>query len=262
WLSDINSVARSRCLLSFQALVKHAAAGKTNAVNDYQTVLPSLLVALLDDDAGVRGAAAACIQALKSVYPASKGKKAHRKSKGDNAEAEQDIYMYDEFYGPTSDRLQYLPLDVAAMFVQQLASQSDVLAEDAYAVKHQLAAILSKGHVGGDASVAKLNTKARESVVAFLLAHVTAADGVLVQFQISLLESMGLATSPLFVSQLFPLIVSHVKSLESAGMPATGSVEDQLTHSLFTAVFSPSNASVIAGGSDKHFNALLKFVKG
>ncbi|ORX73887.1 BP28CT-domain-containing protein [Linderina pennispora] len=236
WLSDINAVARSRCLLSFQALVKHAASGKPNAVNDYQTVLPSLLVALLDDDAGVRGAAAACIQALKSVYPASKGKKAHRKSKGDNAEAEQDIYMYDEFYGPTSDRLQYLPLDVAAMFVHQLASQSDVLAEDAYAVKHQLAAILNKGHVGGDASVAKLNTKARESVVAFLLAHVTAADGVLAQFQISLLESDG---------------SGYVAAVCVAAVPADCQPCQE-----------PGERGVIAGGSDKHFNALLKFVKG
>ncbi|KAJ1934435.1 snoRNA-binding rRNA-processing protein utp10, partial [Linderina macrospora] len=121
---------------------------------------------------------------------------------------------------------------------------------------------MNKGHVGGTATAAKLNSKMRESVVAFLLSHVAAADGVLAQLQISLLETMELVTSQLFVSQLFPLVTSHTKSLEHIGVPATGSIDDKLTHSLFKAFFSPSNASAIAGGSDKHFDTLLKFVKG
>ncbi|KAJ1928885.1 snoRNA-binding rRNA-processing protein utp10, partial [Linderina macrospora] len=115
WLSGINAVARSRCLLSFQALVKHSSSSKTGTVSDYQTVLPSLIVALLDDDMHVRGAAAACIQALKSAYPAGKDKKAHRKS-SKGGESEQDIYMYDEFYGSTSDKLEYLPLGTVSVF--------------------------------------------------------------------------------------------------------------------------------------------------
>ncbi|KAJ1966057.1 snoRNA-binding rRNA-processing protein utp10, partial [Dipsacomyces acuminosporus] len=262
WTLDISPLARSRCLLSFQALLKHSSSESQAVHTDYQNVLPSLIASLSDDDARVRGAAAACIHALKSAYPPASDKQARGRKGG--ASGEQDIYMYDAFYGPTSDKLQYLPTAVVARLVDQLALLSDLIQSDAWAIRHELGLILNKGVCSKAPGSLKLNSQGRTSIAAFLLSHVVATDNVLPRFQVGLLSVMELVSSTCFLEQMFPLIASHARQLEQqSSIPASGHIDFKLLHALFGACFRVSNAQQLADGTQNAFwAAFLDYVSG
>ncbi|KAJ2367999.1 snoRNA-binding rRNA-processing protein utp10 [Coemansia sp. RSA 2610] len=230
WLSEAAAAGvRARALLAFRAL----ASAQASATADYQTVLPAIVAVLGDSDAQVRAAGAACVKQLKQTYP-------HAPAKN----AEQDIYLYDAFYGATSDRLQYLPLAVVVRLVAQLAAHADSMAADAGTLAVELGSILSRGagsqSAGGKHS--RLNGQARASAVTFMVSHVAAADGVVPQLQTRLLEALGAVGAEEMQAQLLPLLVAHVERLKARAAPQAGSAEDRLVRAQFGACYSASSA--------------------
>ncbi|KAJ2747982.1 snoRNA-binding rRNA-processing protein utp10 [Coemansia sp. BCRC 34301] len=250
WVSESAGVlAKSRSLISFQALVRHRAAAEKI---DYQTVLPAVVVALGDSDARVRGAAVACIKALYTLYSALGSDK-----------KQQTIYRYDAFYGAGSDQLQYLPTATVARFVAMLEARVDAMASDAWAVRSELELILNRGSCSGSSKhddQLKLGSQARSAVMAFLLSHVTAADGVAPALQTRLLQALELVVAPtVVITQLIPLITNHCDELRrSGGAPAEGSAEDLLVRALFGACFCVANAAQLDGA----WQVLLGFAAG
>ncbi|KAJ2067815.1 snoRNA-binding rRNA-processing protein utp10, partial [Coemansia sp. S155-1] len=266
WIAESSSaLVKSRSLISFQALLRHKTAGSAAEKIDYQTVLPSVIVALGDEDARVRGAAVACVKTMHSLYPAAAAEKKQSSSRKSLAAGEQTIYRYDAFYGATSDKLQYLPTAVVAKFVAMLASRVDSMASDAWAVRNELDLILNRGVCSGsgkeDAQL-KLNSQGRSSVVAFLLSHVVATDMVATGFQTRLLQALELVTSPATVlAQLYPLIGSHYGELKrTVGIPQQGGSEDLLVRALFRACFCEANAQQL--GELGCWQAFMGFVAG
>ncbi|KAJ2455315.1 snoRNA-binding rRNA-processing protein utp10 [Coemansia sp. RSA 2336] len=231
WLADSNAATRAHALLTFRLLIQQ----ESSTSADFQTVLPSIISLLGDDNSQVREAAAACIKQLRHVYPHAP-----------NKDADQDIYMYDAFYGAaTSDRMQYLPLAIEVRLVAQLAAHADSMAANASTAVSELGAILSRG--AGSLSSSKqmkLNGQARSSVITYLLSHVAAADQVVPQLQTRLLQAMGAVKSSSFVDQLLPLLQTHIKQLQA--QPTQGSVQDELLQALFGACFAPSMAQQIS----------------
>ena len=73
---------------------------------DFQTILPSLVVALTDTDNSVRQASAHCISALESVCKSSSA---------------NGVYAFDTIYGSKSDGVQYLDWTDMKKLVAQLS---------------------------------------------------------------------------------------------------------------------------------------------
>ncbi|KAJ2804166.1 snoRNA-binding rRNA-processing protein utp10, partial [Coemansia helicoidea] len=244
---DSSALARARYLLAFRALVTAQQA----AVVDFQTVLPAVVAQLVDEDAGVRRAAAASLKAMHQALPEDT-----RRIDGDC------IYMLDEFYGRPSSRLQYLPAETAARLVGQLAACGPALADDACAAQAELARILAKGYGStGKARHLKLGRQARGSVAAFMLSHVAAADGVAPALQARILAALQATASPCVVEQLAPLIAAHVSQIEAAGVPAPDSAEDRLLRAMFRACYAPGNAEQLAPGG-AHWATFMGYVAG
>ncbi|KAI9502796.1 hypothetical protein BX070DRAFT_225622 [Coemansia spiralis] len=266
WLSNTSSVARSRCLLVFKALVQHKSADENVTGIDYQTVLPSLVAVLSDPEVQVRSAAVACIKTLKYVYPpASDKKQKSHSSKRANETPQQDIYKYDEFYGKPSDKLQYLPFATAARFVSLLAACSDTIVSDVWAIKTELGSILNKGVTNSSSGAHfKLNSQGRESVVTYLLSHIIAADTVAPALQIRLLDALELVSSVCFLEQLPMLISAHIERLGSlSDLPKRGGAEDMLIRALFSLCYTSSNAQrLVSDFGGKYWTGFLGYVAG
>ncbi|KAJ2355584.1 snoRNA-binding rRNA-processing protein utp10 [Coemansia sp. RSA 2618] len=247
WLdSGIGAVARARTLLALRALIPQQASGL-----DLQTVLPALVAMLGDGDEHVRGAAAACVKQLKHAYPHAPAK-----------DAEQDIYMYDAFYGAASDRLQYLPLQTAVRLVSQLATHADAMAADADAAAAELGAILSRGSGSQGGKPTRLGSQARDSAATFFLSHVVAADGVAPQLQTRLLGVLRMVSSGSVLELLLPLLARHIDALKTRLLlPEAGSADDALVRALFSACYAPSMSAQLAG-APRAWPAFLEHLAG
>ncbi|KAJ2522320.1 snoRNA-binding rRNA-processing protein utp10 [Coemansia sp. RSA 2049] len=173
WLSDVDSLIRSRCLLAFKALVQHRTASNETASNiDYQVVLPSIIAMMSDTDPRVRSSAVACIKSLKSLHPVFLDKKQKQYVSKKKPASQQDIYKYDEFYGQTSCKLQYLSLETESRFIHLLSMCADEISGDSLAVKAELGSILNKGVTSSTdnnesrhGSHLKLNSQGRETLM-------------------------------------------------------------------------------------------------
>lgn len=258
--SELDAIGRSRCLITFQALLtsQHNKSLSASEKIDYQTVLPSVLVALGDEDAHVRGAAAACIKALRAAYPETieEPKKRSKRKSSAASDAQQNIYKYDEFYGGDKDgsnSLQYLPTAIITKFMVMLSARMESMTLDVWAARNMLATILNHGSIGEQ--LPKLNSQARGSVIAFLLSHVLEADSVCRQLQIRLLEMMGQVASPLSAEQLFPLLTVHVGKIDK------NEDDNSLVRALVVACFNASTAGYLIDNS-KCWQMFASFVDG
>ncbi|KAJ2665390.1 snoRNA-binding rRNA-processing protein utp10 [Coemansia sp. RSA 1200] len=272
WLSDVDSLVRSRCLLAFKALVQHRTASNETASNiDYQVVLPSIIATMSDTDPRVRSSAVACVKSLKSLHPVFFDKKQKQYVSKKKPASQQDIYKYDEFYGQTSCKLQYLPLETESRFIHLLSMCADEISGDSLAVKAELGSILNKGVTSSTdnnesrhGSHLKLNSQGRETVVAYLLSHIAAADNLVPELQVRLLGMLESVASALFLEQLSPLISVRTKQLESApSLPQRNDTEDTLIRRLFALCYSPTTAEqLMEKTSSKYWNEFLNSIAG
>ncbi|KAJ2682125.1 snoRNA-binding rRNA-processing protein utp10, partial [Coemansia sp. RSA 1285] len=272
WLSDVDSLVRSRCLLAFKALVQHRTASNETASNiDYQVVLPSIIAMMSDTDPRVRSSAVACIKSLKSLHPVFLDKKQKQYVSKKKPASQQDIYKYDEFYGQTSCKLQYLSLETESRFIHLLSMCADEISGDSLAVKAELGSILNKGVTSSTdnnesrhGSHLKLNSQGRETVVAYLLSHIAATDNLVPELQVRLLGMLESVVSVLFLEQLSPLISGHAKQLELAPyLPQRNDTEDTLIRRLFALCYSPTTAKqLMEKASSKYWNEFLNSIAG
>lgn len=96
---SLRKVALKDALAFLQANEEAVAAGSGAGSTDLQCLLPSVLVALSAPEKEIRQAAIALLEHISRI--ARKGTSA----------AEQRIYGFDTFYGPSADNLQYLQAD-------------------------------------------------------------------------------------------------------------------------------------------------------
>ncbi|KAJ1720720.1 snoRNA-binding rRNA-processing protein utp10 [Coemansia erecta] len=220
---------RARSLLTFSALSQHG----EGAAEDYQVLLPALLVALADEDRAVRAAAVGCVQTLAAQYA--------RLVPGKGKAQEQRIHRYDALYGAHSGRLQYLPLPTAARFAAALAQRADELLDEAWAVRTALARILARGGGSGSDASVRLNTAQRHAAGAFLVSHAAAADALAPRLQAALLAVLAAAKPAGALPQLFPLVAAHVQQLEQQSA-AAAAAELPVLRALFAACYAPHSA--------------------
>ncbi|TIA89581.1 hypothetical protein E3P99_02017 [Wallemia hederae] len=117
--------------------------------NDYQTILPSLLIGVQDPVRDVRTGACHCIKLL-----------SRSNCKTDN------IYAFDKIYGESSKHIQYLSPEEVQEYCKLLDSELDNFVNDSGYLATYHSAILGKSK--GDKKISK---KLRVSIVCYLFSH-------------------------------------------------------------------------------------------
>lgn len=112
WTSASSSDDVKALALRDAAVVIAARAAKVST--DFQMLIPALLLAMLSDSVKVRSYAMAALTAVGSSLPSTPA----------------EVYGRDEFYGPTSDSVQYLGLADIGSYIQQVVDRKTELSVD------------------------------------------------------------------------------------------------------------------------------------
>lgn len=160
WTSRVGWQDSLRCA----ALLDAATWIRQKPPQDYQLVLPSLLIALADQNRSVREAALVLVRAVGEAYSSAAG------------DAGRGVYGLDCFYGPTSSgHLEYLSASDAAELVATIElAKEEILLDNAF-----LKIVLEDRLAARDTRAGK-KTKSglKHSVVCFLLASLGAWRGL------------------------------------------------------------------------------------
>ncbi|KAI0070967.1 hypothetical protein K474DRAFT_1669523 [Panus rudis PR-1116 ss-1] len=162
----------------------------TNQWIDFQTVLPTILVALQHTDRRVRGAALDCLTALVKMSE-------HKPAA---------VYAYDEIYGSSSASLQYLDWSDFSKYVKELGESSDHLLQDKSYLR-----ILQQQLLVPGANERKKDVAYKKRVLCYILSHVNACPLPVVRQ--TLLESVAAVSSPVKAEVLLPTIQALVDNL-------------------------------------------------
>eukprot|EP00842_Homolaphlyctis_polyrhiza_P006942 jgi/Hompol1/837/HPOL_000755-RA len=178
---------------------------------DFQLLLPSLVVALSDDDRTVRQAAAQVVADIQKIL--AKLASAGTKSK------QEAIYGYDTFYGSASSQIVYLTASTAAAFASDLLDWKEEITADASFLRTNLHTALQRS----DAS-AKKTTKYKDDVLSFLLTNILAFGSLTTKTK--LVDLMSNVDSPLKLKTLFPLIEKSIAAFVTATSATNTDISD------------------------------------
>ncbi|KAG6857013.1 hypothetical protein H0H87_010685 [Tephrocybe sp. NHM501043] len=167
---------------------------------DFQTILPSLLVAIQSTDVGRRDVALTCVSTLSQL--------ADRKFK--------TVYGFDTIYGKSDDQLQYLDRDDLKTYLNALVEHHDHLSHDVEYIK-----VFHQQHLGKDKNDKKKDSEYKRRILCFIVSHINAFT--LPTAQITLLECIHTLSDGAKAEILSPTI----KSLLTA--KSTDDVSQRLT---------------------------------
>ncbi|TPX61884.1 hypothetical protein PhCBS80983_g00809 [Powellomyces hirtus] len=170
---------------------------------DFQLLIPSVLIALSDSDKQVRHGALVCLEAMKSAYVKSSGDlKAKKKS-----QSQVQIFAYDQFYGESSEKVQYLTTESAAKFVNALLEGTEELLTDAGFLQRYIQSVLAaKGE--------KKSGGYKEDVLSFLLTNILAFPQA--SAQVKLLNMLEAVDASLKIKTMHPLLESSLRRVSVA----------------------------------------------
>ncbi|RUS33557.1 hypothetical protein BC938DRAFT_471117 [Jimgerdemannia flammicorona] len=219
---------------------------------DFQLIVPSLLIALVHPDKVVRTSAIACLQSIRKVYhkaihnvPVTNGKKA----KGPSVA----IFKVDDFYGKTSDQLQYLLTETAEAFVTSIVETKDEFLTDCQYFPRFLADTLNKDAVKDTKNVASQ----KESLLSFLLSHILAFEKRIAR--ITLLHMLSGVHSPTKLKMLLPLLESTL----SRGITTRKVVDNRVVElvGLLIKCFTPNTCSLLELKNSKYLRAFVGLLR-
>ncbi|PPQ90282.1 hypothetical protein CVT25_013107 [Psilocybe cyanescens] len=159
---------------------------------DFQTILPTLLVALQTSDAQICQGALECISRVRIL--------AERKL--------SSVYRFDTIYGNNDRTLQYLDQDDLKRYLNALVEHRDHFANDPSYLK-----IFHDQHLGRTKADKKRDADYKHRIVCYLLSHINALSSETVQN--SLLKSIATVTNKAKIQILSPTIQTVVGSVSS-----------------------------------------------
>ncbi|KAJ3091113.1 HEAT repeat-containing protein 1 [Quaeritorhiza haematococci] len=212
WTDDVvhsSAILQSRSLQIANALID--VCGDNGAKKtDFQLLIPSLIVALQSQSKIVRHGALVCLKSMKKCYRgclANPGK--------------ITIFAYDKFYGPTSDKVQYLTCEDAARLIDSVLESKDELLADATYISTLFAKVLgSSAKKGGDGH----SVEWKKTVLLFLASNILAFNKI--HARIRLLIALNHVDSPMLLRSLHAFIESTASNVLVAGDRATATSED------------------------------------
>ncbi|KAG6836982.1 hypothetical protein H0H93_016935 [Arthromyces matolae] len=160
---------------------------------DFQTVLPSLLVALQSNNKDQRNIASSCLSTLNDL---AQGKFT-------------SVYAFDTIYGESEDQLQYLDRDDSKAYLNALTQHRDHFIHDAQYIE-----VFHQEHLGKNKGDKKKTIEYKRRVVCFLVSHINALP--LPTAQVSLLRSIKAISDGAKAEILLPTIrslVGHKKTV-------------------------------------------------
>ncbi|KZT23010.1 hypothetical protein NEOLEDRAFT_1180414 [Neolentinus lepideus HHB14362 ss-1] len=182
---DLQRIREAALLHSAAFLAAHA--GTEKAV-DFQTILPSVLVALQDTETGVRRAAVECISVIRNL--------------SDAAEA-SSIYDCETIYGPSSSELQFLEWQDFKKYIVALASHQAHLVNDPEYVVNFHGSVLERSKADS-----KKEASYKQRLLCYILSHVNACT--IPSIRIGLLKMVEGVSHPVKGEMLLDLIRSVV----------------------------------------------------
>ncbi|KAF9480276.1 hypothetical protein BDN70DRAFT_905831 [Pholiota conissans] len=155
---------------------------------DFQTILPSLLVALQSTDAQVCQGAVECISRVRIL--------AERKL--------LSVYRFDTIYGQNDRTLQYLDQDDLQRYLTGLIERRDHFANDASYLK-----VFHAEHLARNKADKKRDADYKHRVICYLLSHINALSSETAKT--SILRSMATLTTKAKVQILLPTMQALVE---------------------------------------------------
>ncbi|GLB44223.1 putative U3 small nucleolar RNA-associated protein 10 [Lyophyllum shimeji] len=159
---------------------------------DFQTILPSLLVALHSRVADRRQAATVCISHMCEL--------ATRPFK--------TVYGFDTIYGKSENQLQYLDRDDLKKYVDALAEHQDHLVHDVDYIN-----VFHQRHLGRSKGDKKRDSEYKHRVLCFITSHINAI--ALPAAQVALLKSVDAISDSAKAQILLPTIKTLVSSMKA-----------------------------------------------
>ncbi|TDL26887.1 hypothetical protein BD410DRAFT_763071 [Rickenella mellea] len=202
------------------AALRHASAflqaQPSDAPQDFQVILPSLLCAAQMSDSRARSAAVDCISILSKLAGASKP---------------TSLYAFDNVYGPASASLQYLDWADIGHYVNHLSEHREHLINDIEslpAIQHDF--------LSGQKADSKKTTKFKQRVLCFLLSHIVSCATMTTK--LVLMTTIRHVRDFTKVQMLAPLVRVAVESQSGTGATAAESEFFTLVLSSFDATCS------------------------
>ncbi|KAK0549665.1 snoRNA-binding rRNA-processing protein utp10 [Tilletia horrida] len=239
---------RQAALRDAQATLAAAVLEKTDdgqtKIQDFQTLVPALLIALQNEHKEVRRTA---LKALQTIASAEQ----HAQTPG----VEISEYGYDAIYGTSSNDLVYLHYaDVCRYLRSLLAEQAAFTNDEQYlAIWHSTALKVVKSDKRKDAEY-------KNAVVTWLLAHVLAWP--FISADIHLLEALRGVSHPSKLKLLVPVLRQYLESgdelFAADGQDAEAPVERQRFVALIFESFDGSAGQVAEDATTGAWNVLLE----
>ncbi|KAF7977911.1 hypothetical protein HWV62_2480 [Athelia sp. TMB] len=213
------------------AALRHAAAFMTSQPHvDFQTVLPSFIVAIASDDADIRQAALECISVMANSQK--------------NFVA---VYGFDTIYGEGSKTLQYLDVADLSQYLNSIVDASSLLSQDGNYIK-----IFHKQALSRSRSGHKAQTKHKQNVLSYLLSHANALSSP--KAQITLLATIADISDEIKMK----LLVSKAQDLTLSSASVGQQMEEYAT--LVVASFDNSAVDALNLDGDAAWPAFLSIV--
>ncbi|KZT03292.1 uncharacterized protein LAESUDRAFT_744673 [Laetiporus sulphureus 93-53] len=161
---------------------------------DFQTILPSILVALQDAELRVREAALECVAILAKLA---------------QAKEVSSIYAYDTIYGQTSHLLQYVDWEDFCKYISALGSFGKHFLHDAGYMR-----VFHQEYLSSGKNEKKKLKGFKQRIVCYLLSHVNACQ--LAYIKLHLLQSLETTSSEVKCQILLPSIETAIDNVDSA----------------------------------------------
>ena len=189
WVNnDMEDYMRNAALRHAEAFFKVSATD--NSKFDYQTIVPSLLIALQDVSKDVRIAAVNCLKILSNS----------------TVSGSPQIFAFDSIYGKNSKQIQYLSTNDMKDYLNLLSEESEGFIKDCDYLSTFNGNVLSKRSTKSDK---KSHKKFRTSIISYLFSHVIAWRNISCRRR--LLNSLKGTYDQARLITLLPIIRSLVK---------------------------------------------------
>ncbi|KII90106.1 hypothetical protein PLICRDRAFT_686024 [Plicaturopsis crispa FD-325 SS-3] len=206
---------------------------------DFQTVLPSLLIAMHSSNAATREAAAECVHVISQISqqkrPAS-------------------VYGYDTVYGKGSEKLQYLDWGDFVKYAGTLDGYSSHIVND-----HNYTKVFHREHLQRTAGDSKKDSAYKQSVICYLLSHVNAIQ--LPFAKITLLEMLDGISREVKVQMMLPTIEQLVLDPDSGGVFKTFGAHFEKFSALTLSLFDASAAKDLNKPDSVAWPVFLKSIR-
>ncbi|KAI9208838.1 uncharacterized protein BJ171DRAFT_626821 [Polychytrium aggregatum] len=223
--------------LEVAALFINSSTESGSKPRDYQILIPSLLVPLLSPARAIRESATLCLEAVKQAYQKA------LPTASPKGKSSIPIFAYDEFYGQSSKKVQYLTAEAGRQFVSNILLCSNEIRTDASFLQHHMKDLLFKDR-----------NRCQEDLLCFILSSTLAFN--LPFPQARLLSTLSLIDTPVKSKMLHPLLDSMLRKKRTE---TVGVYEQELLR-LIIQCYTPAATAALFSSQSKYLRLFCHLI--